>query len=114
MAASCPIPTPAERLKGDILARARGAMLDKVAAAIEAAQAEVETGWRDAGLDDSAPPRGYYAATAHQTLFCKLCGADPETFAGGNPAVALATIRNCEAIARQHWGLDGAPGRTEV
>ena len=109
MSASCPIPTPAQRVFYEVQAAAEALMMDKIAAALAEAQATVATGLRDSGLDGSAPPYGYFAATAHQTLYCILCDADPSSMKGGDATKAMALIRNAQNIAKHYWGADIEP-----
>jgi hypothetical protein len=35
-----------------------------------------------------------------------MCGADPDSFAGGDPAIAYHVIRNSQNIAKHHWSAD--------
>ena len=109
MSASCPIPTPAQRIFHEVQAAAEALMMDKIGAALAEAQATVATGWRDGGLDGPAPPVEYFAATAHQQLYCILCKADPTSMRGGDATRAMALIRNAQYIAKHHWGADIEP-----
>ena len=68
-----------------------------------------ETEMEAAGLDLPPPSADYFTAALHQNLYCTLCKADPETFAGGKAEIALAIIRNSQNIARHHWGADTDP-----
>lgn len=105
---SCPIPTPAQRLYADIQHRAMAEMLQSIDAAIRKATDRARRDMEIAGLDEPPPERGFFIATAHQQLFCLLCGADPETFAGGRAEIAAAVLRNGRNIARHYWGADQA------
>lgn len=81
-------------------------MLRKINAAVRDAADQARSEIAAAGLDMPPPADGYFAATAHQHLFCALCGADPQTFAGGRAEVAAAVLRNGWAIARRYWGAE--------
>lgn len=104
MTEACPIPTPEQRRYGAILADAEAEMMRTVLAAVEEAAERTRTDVEAAGLAMTTPDLGYFLATAHQQLFCALCGADPETLAGGKAPIAIAVIRNCQTIAKHRWG----------
>lgn len=106
MTNACPIPTPAERQYGEILALAKDDLDRAVRAALEAAVARSRSEIERAGLDMEPPSQDYFASVALQRLYSTLCGADPDTFAGGNPDVAAKIIRNCQNIARHYWGAE--------
>ncbi|QVQ38596.1 hypothetical protein KHQ08_08725 [Pseudochrobactrum algeriensis] len=59
-----------------------------------------------AGIDEDAPPQDYYVALAHQQLFALLCGANPETFEGGDPQTAEFVIKNAQNIREHYWLKD--------
>jgi len=45
----------------------------------------------------------------HQKLFLMLCGADPDTFEGGNPEIAARLLDNGRNISTHYWaGKDPA------
>ncbi len=94
MSESCPVLTPAERRVQDILERNE---------AVERASKEVAKAFEAAGSDMQPPPRDYFAAVAHQQLFLLLCGADPQTFEGGDPEIAGHIIRNAQNITEHYW-----------
>ncbi len=109
MAASCPIQTPDQRRQGAIISQAETALLEKVFAALKEAEETTSTALRAAGMEDAPPLHDYFAASVHQKLYCILCGADPETFSGGNAKTAIAIIRNSQQIAKHYWGADIDP-----
>ncbi|AJC80066.1 hypothetical protein IE4803_CH02880 [Rhizobium etli bv. phaseoli str. IE4803] len=45
----------------------------------------------------------------HQPMYCLMCGADSDTFEGGDPDIAYAVIRNCQNIASHYWSADIEP-----
>jgi hypothetical protein len=38
-----------------------------------------------------------------------MCGADPDTFQGGDPDIAYHVIRNSQNIAKHYWSADIEP-----
>jgi hypothetical protein len=110
---SCPVPTPAERQYADIQDRAERAMLATIYKAIEDASRQAADDLRAIGSQETPPPRDYFAAVAHQKLFLLLCGADPETFMGGNAEIAAHIIDNGRKISEHYWvnkGVEPKPG----
>lgn len=106
MTKACPLPTPAERRFGAIQAKAQDEMLRKVLAAVDEACQQTRAGLEAAGVELPAPPMEYFASVVLQAAYCRICHADPTSFAGGDPRAAIAVIRNCQDIARHHWGAD--------
>jgi hypothetical protein len=106
MIAECPVPTPAEQRYGEIQAQVEEEMFRKVHAAIEEAAKQAALEIREAGLELPPPPVDYFMAKSHQNLFCTLCKADPRTFSGGKPEIAIALIRNSQNIAKHYWGAN--------
>lgn len=100
---SCPVPTPAERQVQDILERTEAAMMSTIHAALERASKQAAEEFRTVGSEMQPPPHDYFAAVAHQQLFLLLCGADPETFKGGDPEIAGHIIRNAQNISDHYW-----------
>ena len=39
-------------------------------------------------------------------MYCVMCGADPDTFAGGDPEMAYQVIRNSQNIAKHYWSAE--------
>lgn len=109
MTEACPLPTPAEQQYGKIQIRIEQALMRTVHAAIREAAEQARTQVRAAGLAMPPPHEDYFAAAVHQSLYCSLCKADPTTFSGGRPEIALAIIRNSQNIAKRYWGADVDP-----
>ncbi|XOK12291.1 hypothetical protein ACI6PO_04100 [Agrobacterium tumefaciens] len=103
MSESCPVLTPAERQVQDILQRKEAAMMATIQAALERASKEVAEAFQAVDSDMQPPPSDYFVAVAHQQLFLLLCGADPETFKGGDPDIAGHIIRNAQNITEHYW-----------
>ena len=102
MTATCPVPTPLQRRLLDLEAD----MVRKVYAAIQDAADQAAREVRAWEPEMSPPPADYFTATVHQRLYCTLCKADPETFAGGRPEIAVAILKNGQNIARHYWGAE--------
>lgn len=100
---SCPVLTPAERQVQDILQHTEAAMMATIHAALERAGKEVAEAFQTVDSDMQPPPRDYFTAVAHQQLFLQLCGADPQTFEGGDPEIAGHIIRNAQNISDHYW-----------
>jgi len=105
---SCPVPTPAEKQYLEIQDRAERAMLTAIYKAIEDASTQATDELRCSGSHETPPAYGYFAAVAHQKLFLLLCGADPETFMGGNPEIAAHILDNGRKISEHYWVKEGA------
>jgi hypothetical protein len=103
MSASCPVLTPTERQVVEILNRTQQAMLDAVYETIDKASREATDELVALGQDEQAATREFYTAVVHQKLFLRLCGADTETFMGGNPDTAAHIIENARNIAAHYW-----------
>ena len=78
----------------------------KVFAALHEAAEQAQDEMAAAGLDMAPPSPGYLTSVVHQQVFCSLCKADPDSFAGGDPGIAKAVIQNMRNIARHYWGAD--------
>ncbi|QDG92755.1 hypothetical protein NIBR502774_09695 [Rhizobium sp. NIBRBAC000502774] len=103
MSESCPVLTPAERQVQDILQRTESAMVSTIFAALERASKQAAEELQSIGSEIQPPPDDYFAAVAHQQLFLLLCGADLETFEGGDPEVARHIIQNAQNISDHYW-----------
>ncbi|MFS8044370.1 hypothetical protein [Rhizobium sp. BR 314] len=103
MSESCPIPTPDQKQYGDIQERAEQAMLTTIYQALEHASKQAADELKSVGSQERPPAYEYFAAVAHQKLFLLLCGADPETFIGGNPDIAASIIDNNQKISDHYW-----------
>ena len=106
MSESCPVLTPAERRYLEIQDKAERGMMAAIYGALDEAARQAADDMRSAGLQEEAPAYEYFVAVAHQKLFLSLCGADPETFLGGNAEIAAHIIGNCEKIAGHYWGRE--------
>jgi hypothetical protein len=104
MMKACPIPTPEQRRYGEIQAKIEQEMLRKVHAALKAATEQAEAELHTLDLGRPPPSEGYFASVIHQRLFCHLCKADPETFAGGDACIATTIIMNMQNIVSRYWG----------
>lgn len=78
-------------------------MMAAIYAALDEATRQAADEMRSAGLQEEPPAYEYFVAVAHQKLFLSLCGADPETFVGGNAEIAGRVIDNCGKIAEYYW-----------
>lgn len=103
MSTSCPVLTPAQKQYMDIHDRAEQVMLATIYKAIEDASRQAADDLRSVGSQETPPAYEYFAAVAHQKLFLLLCGADPETFMGGNPDIAARIIDNNRNISDHYW-----------
>ncbi len=100
---SCPVLSPNERQYVDIQERAEQAMLATIYAAIDNARQQAADELSSVGSELTPPAYEYFSAVAHQKLFLLLCGADPETFMGGNPDIAARIIENGRNISEHYW-----------
>lgn len=103
MSESCPVLTPEEQRLVDIIGRAERGMMATILEAIEDAQDRAARELAGVGFKESPPARDYFMAVAHQKLFLRLCGADPDTMEGGNPEIATAIINNSRNISKHYW-----------
>lgn len=109
MTENCPVPTPTERRISEIIMRADKTLADAVALSLEAATAQTAAELKAMGEEGSAPALEYFASVIHQRMYCLMCGADPDTFEGGDPKIAYHVIRNSRNIAKQYWSADIEP-----
>jgi hypothetical protein len=100
---SCPILSPVEQQYVEIEERARAAMLAKIYKAIEEATAEAAEALTATEWERAPPAHDYFASVAHQKLFVLLCGADPETFRGGDPQLAAHILKNGQNIVDHYF-----------
>lgn len=106
MTASCPIRTPEQAQYVAIVSQADEALRAAIDAAVTEVARASAAALAAAGNPIPAPAEDYFAAVAHQALFCRLCGAEPRTLAGGDAARAARVICNARNVARHHWGLN--------
>ena len=103
MPPSCPVPTSAERHYIEIQERAEQTMLAAIYGALRTASDQAADELKAIGAELPPPDHDYFVAVAQQKLFLMLCGADPETFEGGNPDIATAVLRNGQNILDHYW-----------
>ena len=101
--------TPAESQIPDVIRRVDKALAAAVSLALEEAAKQAAKDMRAIGQEDATPVLQYFAAVVHQRMYCLLCGADPDTFEGGNPDIAYNVIRNSQNIAKHYWSADIEP-----
>lgn len=109
MAENAPDLTPTERQIVDIIRRADTMMAAAVSRALEDAVKRAAEDMQAIGQEEAAPALQYFAAVVHQRMYCLMCGADPDTFEGGDPEIAYHVIRNSQNIARHYWSADIEP-----
>ncbi|MDM9646440.1 hypothetical protein [Rhizobium sp. S163] len=100
---TCTLPTPEQRRFIEIRQAAERRMLKTVFTAISDAAAEVEHGIKDAGLDFEPTHQDYFTFTVQQVAFIRLCGGDPETLRGGDPAIGERILGNGHHIIDNYW-----------
>jgi hypothetical protein len=100
---NCPVLTPAERQIADIIRRADRTLAAAVSLALGEAAKQAAEGMRAIGQEDASPALQYFASVVHQRMYCLMCGADPDTFEGGNRDIAYHVVRNSQNIARHYW-----------
>lgn len=106
MTKRCPVLTPAERTAVDVIKRADTALAAVVSLALEEAVKQATEDMRALDQEDATPVLEYFAGVVHQRMYCLMCGADPDTFEGGDPDIAYRVIRNSQNIARHYWSAD--------
>jgi hypothetical protein len=109
---SCPVLTPAERQIADVIKRADTTLAAAVSLALEEVAKQAAEDMRAIGQQDAVPALQYFASVVHQRMYCLICGADPDTFEGGNPDIAYHVIRNSQGIAKDYWSAESSPIRT--
>ncbi|RFB95063.1 hypothetical protein B5K11_08785 [Rhizobium leguminosarum bv. trifolii] len=97
---------PAEPQIADIIEQADKALSSAILAALQEARNLAAEGMSAIGKEGAAPALEYFAAVVHQRMYCLMCGADPDTFEGGNPDIAYHVIRNSQNIAKRYWSAD--------
>ncbi|MEB2844528.1 hypothetical protein GAO09_03600 [Rhizobiales bacterium RZME27] len=109
MTESCPVLTPVQRQIADIIRRADHSLAAALSVALEEASNQVADEMKAIGQEETAPPLEYFASVIHQRMYCLICGANPDTFEGGDPDIAYNVIRNGQAIAKHYWSADIEP-----
>lgn len=95
-----------EEKYSDIKAQNERRMMLAIKKSLSDAYVQTANELKAAGIDEDAPPQDYYIALAHQQLYALLCGADPETFEGGDPQIAEFVIKNAQNIREHYWLKD--------
>jgi hypothetical protein len=90
----------------DVIERADTKLAKAIFAALRDARDQAAEGMAAIGQEDATPALEYFAAVVHQRMYCIMCGADPDTFAGGDPEIAYHVIRNSQNIAKHYWSAD--------
>ncbi len=88
-----------------VIERADKTLATAIFAAMQDARDQAALGMA-ARHEEATPALEYFAAVVHQRMYCLMCGADPDTFAGGNPDIAYHVIRNSQNIARHYWSAE--------
>ena len=102
-------PALVEREIAEVISRTDKTLAATVSRALEDATKQAAEDMRAIGQEDAVPTMQYFAAVVHQRMYCLMCGADPDTFEGGNPETAYHVIRNSQNIARHYWSADIEP-----
>lgn len=103
MNTSCPVLTVAEKHYLQIQEKLEREMMATIYEAIAKASEQASQEMRAVEIDVPAPAREYFVSVAHQKLFLLLCGADTETFEGGDPEIANNIIQNGMNIRDHYW-----------
>jgi len=109
MAENCPVLTPAEKQVVDIIKRADDALAAAVSQALQEVTRQAAEEMQVVGQGEAAPSLQYFASVIHQRMYCLICGANPDTFEGGDADVAYHVIRNSQGIAKHYWSADIEP-----
>ncbi|MGR9079891.1 hypothetical protein [Rhizobium leguminosarum] len=109
MAENTPDLTLADRQIAEVISRTDKTLAAAVSCALEDATKQAAEDMRAIGQEDAVPAMQYFAAVVHQRMYCLMCGADPDTFEGGNPEMAYHVIRNSQNIAKHYWSADVEP-----
>lgn len=103
MNTSCPVLTSAEKQYAEIQERVEHAMMATIYDALRNASEQAAEELKAIDIDEPPPAYEYFISLAQQKLFLLLCGADPETFEGGDPDVAAFVIKNGQNICDHYW-----------
>ena len=90
----------------NVIKRADTNLAKAIFAALQDARDQAAEGMAAIGQENATPALEYFAAVVHQRMYCLMCGADPDSFAGGDPAIAYHVIRNSQNIAKHYWSAD--------
>jgi hypothetical protein len=95
-----------DREIADVIERADKRLATAIFAALKDARDQAAQGMAAIGQEEATPVLEYFAAVVHQRMYCVMCGADPDTFAGGSPEIAYHVIRNSQNIAKHYWSAE--------
>jgi hypothetical protein len=109
MTEACPVLCESQRQIVEIIANADQALAQAVSKALDDATNQAAEAMRAIGQEKATPALQYFAAVVHQRMYCLMCGADPDTFDGGDPRVAYDVIRNSQNIAQHYWSAKIEP-----
>jgi hypothetical protein len=101
-----PAGSSADREIADVIERADKWLATAIFAALQDARYQAAEDMAAIGQEDATPAPEYFAAVVHQRMYCVMCGADPDTFAGGDPEIAYHVIRNSQNIAKHYWSAE--------
>ena len=85
-------------------------MMATIYQALENAGEQVVSELKAIEAAEPPPAREYFVSFAHQKLFLLLCGADPESFEGGDPDLADFVIENNQNIRDHYWSKGAEAG----
>ena len=114
----CAVLSPGQRQFVDLIEQAERAMMVKIDEAIQETTQAVKVDVAALSFEEAAPHREYFVAVAHRALFFRLCCADPETGAAGDPALAEAILESDRNYVNHYWraasdeGVHTHPDRT--
>ncbi|MBX5023918.1 indoleamine 2,3-dioxygenase [Rhizobium lentis] len=97
---------PAEMQIAEVIHRTDKMLSSTILAALKEARNHACEAMTAIGQEGMAPTLEYFAAVVHQRMYCLMCGADPDTFEGGDPDIAYHVIRNSQNIARHYWSAN--------
>ena len=103
MNTSCPVLSEAEKQYVEIQDRLEQEMMATIYAALGKASEQASKELQAIEIDLPPPSHEYFISFAHQRLFLLLCGADAETFEGGDPEIATSVIQNGQNIRDHYW-----------
>ncbi len=96
----------ADKEIADVITGADQMLAKAISAALREVSDKVAENMAAIGHQAATPALEYFAAVVHQRMYCLMCGADPDTLAGGDPEIAYHVIRNSQNIAVHYWGAE--------
>lgn len=105
-----------DRELAEVIQRADRMLAAAISTALRDARDQAAEGMAVIGKEQATPALEYFAAVVHQRMYCIMCGADPDTFAGGDPKIAYHVIRNSQNIAKHYWSaeIDAYPWKSKA